>query len=85
MSKQSVNLKYDNENDVLYLSIGMPRPSYGEPILNDEGIIARYDMDTDELTGITIIDFKIRLENKEQSSKQVCANIDPSFASFISL
>ena len=46
---------YDKDRDVLYISIGSPRPSYCEDLL--DGILARYDIETDELTGLTIVGF----------------------------
>jgi len=60
------NLKfnYDKKHDVLYISIGDPRPSYGDEII--EGIIIRKDFDTDEITGITIIDFMERLSKNDK-------------------
>jgi len=53
------NLKYnyDKEADTLYISIGEPRPSYCKSI-DGEMIYARYDFDTHELTGYTIICFQ---------------------------
>lgn len=55
---KKTNINYDINNDVLYISFGEPRPSYVENY--DEGILLRYDMDTDELSGITILDFTKR-------------------------
>jgi hypothetical protein len=76
MSNQSFKYDYDNKNDVLYFSVGIPRPSYGEALFDDNGIIARYDMLTDELNGITIIDFKNRLENKDPKLNQIPIEFD---------
>ncbi len=52
---------YDGENDVLYISIGSPRPSYG--IEESEGIIIRRDFSTHELTGVTILYLTKRLDD----------------------
>ena len=65
MSNQNFDYQYDRDNDVLYLSLGTPRHSYGEDLFDD--IIARYDMVTDELTGVTILGFKQRILNKDPS------------------
>ena len=69
MSNQNYNFKYDNVNDVLYLTVGTPRFSYGEDL--QDGIIARYDMDTDEMTGITILGFKRRVLSDDPSLLEV--------------
>jgi uncharacterized protein YuzE len=50
---------YDAENDVLYLSIGEPRPGYGEE--TPEGHIARFD-ETGEFCGVTLIGVRQRLD-----------------------
>ena len=57
---RKLNINFDIENDVLYLSFGEPRPSFSEEF--DDGVFVRYDMDTEELTGITIIDFTKRTD-----------------------
>lgn len=53
---------YDAENDVLYLSIGEPRPGYGEE--TTEGHIMRFD-EEGEFCGVTLIDVKARLDSGE--------------------
>ena len=72
------NLKfnYDKKHDILYISIGNPVPSYGDEEL--EGIILRRDMVTDELTGITILDFMKRLSKNDNSLNAIPIKIDYS-------
>ena len=55
-----INSHYDQKNDVMYISLSNPRPSYSEEL--DDGIYLRYDMETDEFTGITIIGFSKRID-----------------------
>jgi len=50
---------YDEEADVLYLSLGEPRPAVGLDI--GEGVVARYDETNKELVGITLIGLRGRL------------------------
>ena len=50
---ESLRGSYDEKADVLYISIGAPRPAVGVEI--DNGVIVRYDEDTNEIVGITII------------------------------
>jgi len=50
---------YDEEADVLYLSVGEPRPAIGVDI--GEGIVARYDEEHKEVVGITLIGLRARL------------------------
>lgn len=59
--RKKTNVNFDTKNDVLYISFGDPRPSYAKT--HDEGVYIRYDMDTDELTGITIVDFTKKAES----------------------
>ncbi|MED0688006.1 MULTISPECIES: DUF2283 domain-containing protein [Anoxybacillus] len=56
--KEPVKIHYDEECDVLYISFGEPRPSYAEDF--EDGVYIRYDMETDALTGVTILDFSKR-------------------------
>lgn len=58
MEKLKVN--YDIESDVLYLSFGEPRPSFTKTF--DDGVYVRYDLETEVLTGITIVDFSKRTD-----------------------
>jgi hypothetical protein len=44
--------EFDAENDVLYLSIGQPRPGYGEE--TPEGHIMRFD-EEGEFCGLTLV------------------------------
>ena len=50
--------EYDEEADVLYISVGEPRPAVGTDI--GEGIIVRYDEKKKEVVGITIIGLRAR-------------------------
>jgi len=54
--EMELNLDYDKTNDVLYVSFGRPR----EAICVDvgDGNLVRLDMKTNEITGITILDFR---------------------------
>jgi uncharacterized protein YuzE len=51
--KENLNWEYDDEADVLYISIGEPKPAEGFDI--GTGVIARVDPETKELVGLTII------------------------------
>lgn len=62
MSKGIVNVDYDSEADVLYLCIKPKLPSYAEE--DEEGIMVRKSIETDEITGITILDFKEKYINR---------------------
>lgn len=47
------NVDYDAEADVLYLSIGEPRPALGEE--TPEGHILLFDIETGEFCGVTLV------------------------------
>jgi uncharacterized protein YuzE len=48
-----LNGKYDGEADVLYISVGKPRPAVGVDI--GEGVIVRWGEKKKEIVGLTII------------------------------
>ena len=50
---------YDEDADVLYLSLGAPRPAVGVDI--GDGIILRYDEGTHEVVGVTLIGVRSKL------------------------
>ena len=55
----AVTWDYDEEADVLYLSVGEPRPALGVDI--GEGIVVRYDEPKGEVVGLTILGVRARL------------------------
>lgn len=54
----ALNWEYDEEADVLYISVGKPRPAVGADI--GEGVVVRYDEKKREVVGITILGFRAR-------------------------
>jgi len=54
-----VNWNYDEEADVLYLSVGEPRPAAGVDI--GEGVVLRYDETANEVVGLTLIGLRAKL------------------------
>lgn len=56
--KESLNWDYDEEADVLYISIGKPVKALG--LDAGEGVIIRYQEDTREVVGVTIIGVRER-------------------------
>jgi len=55
----AITWDYDEEADVLYLSIGEPQPAVGIDI--GEGVILRYDDAHREVVGLTLIGLRARL------------------------
>lgn len=53
--KNRITVDYDREHDVLYVSLGKPKPSYCDDDI--EGVLIRRTMDTNRLSGVTIMDF----------------------------
>jgi uncharacterized protein YuzE len=51
--------EYDEEGDVLYISIGDPRPAATVDL--GESVLARYDEKQNEVVGITIMNVRRRL------------------------
>ena len=54
-------IHYDSEADVLYISFGEPKPAEGLDI--GDGTILRVDPETEEVVGLTILDFTKRTED----------------------
>ena len=50
---------YDQEADVLYLSVGAPQPALGVDI--GEGVVVRFDEQRREVVGLTLIGLRSRL------------------------
>ena len=66
--KENINWEYDEEADVLYLSFSEPQSALGLDIGN--GIIVRYNEKTNDILGITIINFRERMINELRSRKK---------------
>jgi len=56
--KENLNWDYDEEADVLYISIGEPVKAVGTDA--GEGVIIRYQEDTGEVVGVTILGVRER-------------------------
>jgi len=57
--KQGLNWDYDEGADVLYISVGKPKKAIGLDV--GEGGIVRYNENTGEVIGLTIIGVKERI------------------------
>ena len=55
----TVDWDYDEDADVLYLSLGKPQHALGIDI--GEGVILRYDATSNEVVGLTLIGLRARL------------------------
>ena len=55
----SITWDYDEDADVLYLSIGDPQPAVGLDV--GDGVIVRYDEVRKEVIGLTFIGLRARL------------------------
>jgi uncharacterized protein YuzE len=54
----AITWDYDEEADVLYISVGDPRPAGGVDI--GEGVVLRYDETQKEVVGLTLIGLRAR-------------------------
>jgi len=55
----AITWDYDEDADVLYLSLGAPQPAVGVDI--GEGVIVRYDEARQEVVGLTVLGLRVRL------------------------
>ena len=70
----SITGTYDEDADVLYLSLGEPRPAVGVDV--GDGLVLRYDEARNEVTGLTIVGLRQRLRrelNESAPSEQEAA------------
>ena len=56
---KSLDWEYDEEGDVLYLSIGRPRKATGVDI--GQGVVIRYDEKKKEVVGLTVLGVRAKL------------------------
>jgi len=56
---QKIDWEYDEDGDVLYLSIGRPRRATGVDI--GQGVIVRYDEKKKEVVGLTVLGMREKL------------------------
>lgn len=69
-----VSWDYDDEADVLYVSVGKPQPALGVDIGN--GVILRYDEARNIVVGLTVIGLRARLQDEQ--SYQATMHSSPS-------
>ncbi|MEK7795582.1 MAG: DUF2283 domain-containing protein [Candidatus Hydrogenedentota bacterium] len=58
-NKDRIDWKYDEDADVLYLSIGEPTPALGVDI--GDGVVLRYDERRKQVVGLTVFAIRKRL------------------------
>jgi len=75
VSLERIDLNYDEEADVLYLSFGKPREAK-DSVEVEDGVI--YRIADKEIVGITITDFKARTLEKYGSSSHVKTAENPN-------
>jgi uncharacterized protein YuzE len=56
---ESLSWEYDDEGDVLYISIGDPKPAVTVDV--GESVLVRFDEEAGEVVGITLINVRQRL------------------------
>lgn len=55
-----LNIGYDQDHDILYVTIGAPVPSYCDE--DNEGVLFRKSTNSHKLSGVTIMDFSKKTE-----------------------
>jgi uncharacterized protein YuzE len=58
-SPESLSWEYDEEGDVLYISVGDPKPAVTIDV--GESVLVRFDEEASEVVGITIMNVRRRL------------------------
>lgn len=65
---------YDSNSDILYCTFRDKSNSYGDE--DPDNIVVMRDIDTDIITGITILNFMTMYKNKDMRIKNVSEYID---------
>lgn len=74
MNNAKVDVSYDNVFDVLYLKFKSTSNSYGDETI--DYLVIFKDIDTDEITGLTIFDFKKLYDRKDKIISIIAKYID---------
>lgn len=69
-----LSLNFDLQNDILYIGLGDRSFSYGDE--TPEGVVILHDLTTEEITGITILDFKKKYLQNRLPSLHLPISID---------
>ena len=79
LAYSDTRIDYDKMADVLYISFGAPKAAISDEV--DDGDFVRVDPFTDEIVGITLLDFKERylIENIEESAQLIIPEILDKF------
>lgn len=77
--KKEMTINYDNDHDVLYVSIGQPKPSYCDRDL--DGILIRKSYETNRFSGVTILDFSKRTIHQIAKVVPKSINLEKIYAS----
>jgi uncharacterized protein YuzE len=64
---KSLQWDYDEDADVLYVSVGDPQPAVGVDI--GDGVVLRYDEAAKSVVGLTIIGLRARLFQELAASR----------------
>jgi len=72
-----LDLSYDKQFDILYVSISSTSASYGDEAI--DGLVVLRDLFTEDITGITIFDFKAKFERGSLPPLPIKVNIDQLF------
>jgi len=60
-----IQLFYDKEGDILYLSVGEPRSAISEEIGDD--VLLRVSTERGEVVGLTVLNFSSRFDSSDVS------------------
>ena len=66
---QNLDWDYDEEADVLYLSVGEPAKALGVDI--GEGLVVRMDAEEKEVVGLTVVGLRSRLLRNLAGTRRV--------------
>ena len=77
----NAQISYDKIGDVLYISFGKPRPAICDEV--DQGDLIRIDPLTDEIVGITVLNYKKKYDLSVEFAKDIIPLIISKFKNHI--
>ena len=75
--KDTMNIYYDEEGDLLEIQIGEPTPSYYEEV--SDGVFERRDEKTNKTKGFAVFSFRKRLSSKKDINVPLPAHVQLNF------
>jgi hypothetical protein len=76
-----LHILWDEARDVLYISVGTPRPAWTEE--EDHGVLVRFDLKTNTVIGVTITEYREHFQKLFDLSFLQDLHLPPQIVSYL--